>query len=132
MKRVTGIGGIFFKTTDPKALKEWYRDHLGIEASDYGATFSWRDSDDPNKSGQTIWSPFPADTKYFEPSTAPFMINYRVDNLDALVDALREEGVEVKRAENDDYGKFAWVSDPDGNRIELWEEAEEKSDEASS
>jgi len=130
MTHVTGIGGIFFKAEDPKSLKEWYREHLGIDAGDYGATFNWRDNNDPTKQGQTIWTPFPKDTKYFDPGTAPFMINYRVADLDGLVKALREEGVEVK-SESSEYGHFAWISDPEGNRIELWEPADESPDASS-
>jgi len=127
MTHVTGIGGIFFKAEDPKSLKEWYREHLGIDAGDYGATFNWRDDNDPTKQGQTIWTPFPKDTKYFDPGTAPFMINYRVADLDGLVKALRDGGVEVK-SESSEYGSFAWISDPEGNRIELWEPADESPD----
>ena len=128
MKRVTGIGGIFFKAQDPKSLKEWYKAHLGVDAGDYGATFDWRDKDDPTKSGQTVWSLFPHDTKYFDPSSAPFMINYRVEDLVGLQAVLRSEGVEVSDVQDDGYGRFAWASDPEGNRIELWEPAEEQSD----
>ena len=127
MNHVTGIGGIFFKAEDPKSLKEWYREHLGIDAGDYGATFNWRDDNDPTKQGQTLWTPFPKDTKYFDPGTAPFMINYRVADLDGLVKALRDGGVEVK-SESSEYGSFAWISDPEGNRIELWEPADESPD----
>jgi len=121
MKRVTGIGGIFFKAQDPNAMKDWYRKHLGIDAGDYGATFDWREADDPEKQGQTVWTLFPHDTKYFNPSTSPFMINYRVADLEALVGVLREEGVTVEKIDDSDYGRFAWISDPEGNRIELWE-----------
>jgi predicted enzyme related to lactoylglutathione lyase len=122
MKRVTGIGGIFFKAQDPKSLKQWYREHLGIDAGEYGATFNWRADENPDDTGQTLWSPFPHDTKYFDPSEVPFMINYRVADLDGLLVALRAEGVTVEdRVENYDYGRFAWISDPEGNRIELWE-----------
>lgn len=128
MKRVTGIGGVFFKAQDPKSLKQWYREHLGIDAGDYGATFSWRDNDDPSKEGQTAWSLFPQNTKYFNPSSAPFMINYRVADLPGLSAALRSEGVEVSDIQDEGYGRFAWISDPEGNRIELWEPAEESSD----
>jgi lactoylglutathione lyase len=127
MNHVTGIGGIFFKAEDPKSLKEWYREHLGIDAGDYGATFNWREDNDPTKQGQTVWTLFPKDTKYFDPGTAPFMINYRVADLEGLVKALREEGVEVK-SESSEYGSFAWISDPEGNRIELWEPAAESPD----
>lgn len=122
MKKVTGIGGVFFKSQDPASLKEWYRTHLGIDAGEYGATFSWRETDDSSKEGQTVWSPFPKDTKYFDPSSAPFMINYRVADLDSLLKELRAAGVTVDdRVETYDYGRFGWVMDPEGNRIELWE-----------
>lgn len=123
MKRVTGIGGIFFKSEDPTRLREWYREHLGIESEgDSGASFHWREADDPEQKGFTVWSAFPANTRYFDPSKAPFMINYRVANLDWLLQQLRAEGVEADpRVEEYDYGRFAWIMDPDGNRIELWE-----------
>jgi catechol 2,3-dioxygenase-like lactoylglutathione lyase family enzyme len=121
MKRVTGIGGIFFKAQDPKAMKDWYRTHLGVDAGDYGASFHWREADDPEKRGETVWTVFPHDTKYFDPGTSPFMINYRVEDLHALVAVLREEGVTVEKVDDSDYGRFAWISDPEGNRIELWE-----------
>jgi len=122
MKRVTGIGGIFFKAKDPDKLREWYRQHLGIESESYGGfAFQW--SDDPKKDGgQTIWSVFPDSSKYFDPSTQPFMINFRVANLEELVNALQTEGVDVKaNTEDSEFGKFGWVMDPEGNRVELWE-----------
>jgi catechol 2,3-dioxygenase-like lactoylglutathione lyase family enzyme len=122
MKRVTGIGGIFFKAKDPEKLRAWYRTHLGVESESWGAVFHWRD--DPRYAdAATAWNVFPAETKYFEPSTQSFMINYRVDNLQELLNALRAEGVEVdpKSGEDSDYGKFGWVMDPEGNRVELWE-----------
>lgn len=123
MKRVTGIGGIFFKSQDPENLQAWYRDHLGIVPKDDGyVAFEWRETDEPDRKGYTIWSPFKKDTKYFEPSQASFMINYRVADLDALVAALRAEGVEVDgEIEESEFGRFAWVMDPEGNRVELWE-----------
>lgn len=124
MKRVTGIGGIFFKSSDPKASYAWYQKHLGIEPSPdgSGAIFQWRDNDDPTKEGMTIWSAFPRDTKYFGPGSQTFMMNYRVENLDALLEALKAEGVEIDpKREDQDYGRFAWIIDPEGNRIELWE-----------
>ena len=121
MKRVTGIGGIFFKAQDPKAMKDWYRKHLDIDAGDYGASFHWCEADDPEKRGETVWTLFPHDPKYFAPSNSPFMVNYRVEDLHGLVALLREEGVEVEKVDDSDYGRFAWISDPEGNRIELWE-----------
>lgn len=119
MERVTGIGGVFFKAQDPHALAEWYREHLGIpldEGQTYGA-FESRGAGD-----QTVWSTFPADTGYFAPSGAPFMINYRVRDLDAMLAQLREAGVEVDhKVEEYDFGRFGWAMDPEGNRFELWE-----------
>ncbi len=121
MKRVIGLGGIFFKARDPKALYEWYRIHLGIESAADGSGAMWRDADHPEIPGCNVWAIFPQDTKYFAPSESAFMINFRVDNLDELVTALRAEGVQVDKVEEYDYGKFGWITDPEGNRIELWE-----------
>jgi predicted enzyme related to lactoylglutathione lyase len=121
-KHITGIGGIFFKAADPTSLKKWYQDHLGIDAGEYGATFTWRDADDVNRECRTVWSPFPHDTTYFEPSTASFMINYIVEDLDALLADLQAKGFPMEnRIEDTDYGRFTWISDPEGNRLELWE-----------
>jgi predicted enzyme related to lactoylglutathione lyase len=118
MKRVIGLGGIFFKAKDPKALYEWYRKHLGIESAEGSGAIFHEELPTVN-----VWSIFPRDTKYFAPSQSNFMFNFRVDNLDELLKALREEGVQVddKVAAYDDYGKFGWVMDPEGNRVELWE-----------
>lgn len=127
MKRVTGIGGVFFKARDPKKLAAWYREHLGIEpdASGY-VSFRWRDVDDPQRIGSTAWNPFDRDTRYFDPSGAPFMINYRVADLDALLEALRAAGLEVdSRVEESEFGRFGWVMDPEGHRVELWEPPED-------
>ena len=124
MKRVVGIGGIFFKAQDPDALRDWYRRHLGMDIQDWGGmTFQWQTPESPNPDGSTAWSLFPASTTYFAPSTAPFMVNYRVEDLAALLAALREEGcaVDEKGMEESEFGKFGWVMDPEGNRIELWE-----------
>lgn len=122
MKRVTGIGGIFFKSGDPQKTREWYQRHLGIQTGEYGSTFEWRHAEDPDRKGYTVWSPFEESTTYFEPSRKEFMINYRVDDLESLLAALREEGVEVVgEMEVYDYGKFGWILDPDGHKIELWE-----------
>ena len=124
MKHVTGIGGIFFKSENPEKLYQWYEKHLGIKrASDgSGAVFEWRDGRDPEKSGMTVWSIFPHDTKYFGSSNSAFMINYLVDDLDGLLKTLQEEGVEIDPHREDyEYGRFAWITDPAGNRIELWE-----------
>jgi len=122
MKRVTGFGGIFFKAKDPKALYEWYRVHLGIESSPDGAGAMWRDADHPEIPGCTIWAVFPQDTKYLGSPDRNFMINFRVDNLDELLKALREEGVQVdEKGERQEYGNFGWITDPEDNRVELWE-----------
>lgn len=122
MKRVTGIGGIFFKSKDPKASMEWYHKHLGLNTNPYGATFEWYEGDDSTKKGQTQWTPFPESTKYFEPSGKDFMINYRVENLEALVEELKQEGVTIVDAiESYDYGKFVHILDGEGNKIQLWE-----------
>lgn len=121
-QRVTGLGGIFFRCDDPKAQREWYAKHLGVPATEYGATFEWREKDKPEEIGQTVWNPFKKETKYFEPSTKEFMINYRVENLEALLAELQKEGVQiVGEMQVYDYGKFAHIMDPEGNKIELWE-----------
>lgn len=121
MKRVTGIGGIFFKAKDPEKLRAWYQKHLGLElGADGSVVFDC--PEEQRKAAQTVWFLFPDDTKYFDPSSAPFMINYRVENLAGLLEQLRSEGVEVdERVEVYEYGRFGWVMDPEGNRIELWE-----------
>ena len=122
MKRVTGIGGVFFKSKDPEKTKEWYRKHLGIKSGRYGGTFEWRHSEDASKKGYTAWTPFTKDSDYFDPSDKEFMYNYRVVDLEKLLDVLRKEGVEVVgEMEEYDYGKFGWIMDPDGQKIELWE-----------
>ena len=122
--RVTGIGGIFIKARDPKVLGAWYSDNLGVPRAN-GAVpplFQWRDHDDPQRVGNTVWGLFRSDTKYFAPSTAPFMINYRVNNLDRLLARLRAAGITVEGQVVEDFnGKFGWVMDPEGNKIELWE-----------
>lgn len=121
MKRVTGIGGIFFKAKDPTALSAWYRDHLGLDVTEWnGAIFQW--GGEGSEPGMTIWSPFAADTTYMAPSTASFMINFRVADLEALLAALRAEGCDVvDRTETSEQGRFGWVIDPEGNKVELWE-----------
>lgn len=121
MKRVTGIGGIFFKSADPKRLGAWYREHLGLEVNEWGgAVFQWGGAG--SEPGVTIWSLFGNDSDKMAPSSAPFMLNFRVDNLDMLLAALRSEGCHVlDDTEASDFGKFGWVIDPDGNKVELWE-----------
>jgi predicted enzyme related to lactoylglutathione lyase len=122
MKRVTGLGGIFFKTKNPQQTKEWYQKHLGLPTDDYGATFEWRDAENPEEKGSTVWSPFKEDTEYFAPSQKDFMINYRVEDIEALVEVLKSEGVTIlNEIETYDYGKFVHILDLDGNKIELWQ-----------
>ena len=123
MKRVTGIGGIFFKVDDPEKLCEWYGKHLGVPVESWGgASFKWREKDEPQREAHTVWSPFGSDTGYFEPSKKAFMINFRVENLDAVLEQLRAEGVTVDdKREESEFGKFGWIMDPERNRIELWE-----------
>ncbi|WP_276134532.1 VOC family protein [Polluticoccus soli] len=120
MKRVTGIGGIFFKCKDPEKFREWYKTHLGFDITPYGAKFDWA-----QEGGYTLWSPFSEESKKFEPSSKEFMINYRVENLDALVAELKKEGVTVLGDVESfgEYGKFAHILDIEDNKIELWEPA---------
>jgi len=119
-KRVTGLGGFFFKTENPDKTKEWYGKHLGLPVDDYGCTFWWKDKEGNDCSTQ--WSPFKEDTKYFTPSKKEFMMNFRVENLEELLTTLKEEGVTiVGKMEEYEYGKFGWILDPEGNKIELWE-----------
>jgi predicted enzyme related to lactoylglutathione lyase len=122
MKKVTGIGGIFFKCKDPKKMTEWYKTNLGLNTNPYGATFDWYEATDSTKKAQTQWAPFAENTKYFEPSAKDFMINYRVENLVALVEELKKNGVTiVDNIETVDYGKFVHILDAEGNKVELWE-----------
>ncbi len=122
MKRVKGIGGIFFKCEDPKAMNAWYKRHLGFKVNEYGSLFQGRDHENPKEETLLQWAPFASDTEYFQPSKKAFMINYRVENLDCLVDQLKQEGIEIlKDIETFPYGKFAHIMDPEGNKIELWE-----------
>ena len=125
-KRVTGVGGVFFKSSDPSALKAWYSKHLRIHSGEHGALFKWKHAEDTDKSGFTAWSIFPDDTTYFNPAKRDFMFNYIVENLEELLKVLKEEGVQVVgEMEEYPYGKFGWIMDPDGNKIELWEPLDE-------
>ena len=118
--RVTGIGGLFFKTDNPKASKDWYKKHLGFNTDDWGCTFWWKDKNGNDCSTQ--WSPFSKDTKHFEPSKKDFMFNYRVENLTELMAELQKEGVTILgEIQEFEYGKFGWILDNEGNKIELWE-----------
>ena len=123
MKRVTGIGGIFFKAKDAPAMLAWYKRHLGMDVTQWGgATFSWSDAEGKPAAGTTVWSINPAESDAFAPGKASFMVNYRVDDVYGLVKALKEEGCEVlDRIDDSEYGKFAWVIDPEGNKVELWQ-----------
>lgn len=123
MKRVTGIGGIFFNAKDPEALRAWYKKHLDIDVQDWGgAAFRWVDEAGNPAGCTTIWSIGSASGDYFAPSKAPFMINYRVADLAALLGLLRAEGCHVlEKTDESEYGKFGWVIDPEGNKVELWQ-----------
>lgn len=123
MKRVTGIGGIFIQSPDPAALRAWYRDHLGIDIQEWGgAVFPWTDAEGNPAAGMTVWNIADAGSAYFAPSATPFMVNYRVADLHALIEVLKAEGCDVlDKIEESEFGKFAWVMDPDGNKVELWE-----------
>ncbi len=124
MKRVTGVGGLFFKSARPEEMRTWYQTHLGIQDA-----FTWRDEKKPDKKCHTAWGIFPQTTEYFDPSGASFMFNFRVDNLDQLLAALKEEGVTIAGdVESLPYGRFAWILDPEGNKIELWEPVDESLD----
>ena len=119
MARVIGVGGIFFKARDPQTLSAWYARHLGLKLEEFGGALFFEDTARP---GYTLWAPFKDDTKYFDPSTKPFMVNFRVDDLDALLAALRGAGVQVDaRVDESEYGRFGWIMDPEGNRVELWQ-----------
>ncbi len=121
-KRVNGIGAIMFKSGDPEKLRQWYARHLGIESEAWGAVFPWRRADDPQRLSYTVWSPAREDSDYFQPSSHAYMINYQVDDLEGLLEQLRKEGVEVVGGvEESEFGKFAWVLDPEGRKVELWQ-----------
>lgn len=126
MKRVTGIGGVFFKGKNPELLREWYRTHLGVPIEEWGgAAFRWKSEENPSGTGTTVWNIFDPDTRYFGEGPSPFMINFRVDDLHALIAALRAEGCQVDdKTEDSEYGKFGWVTDPEGTRVELWQPPE--------
>ncbi len=122
IKKVTSIGGIFFKCKDPEKMREWYQVNLGLNTNDYGAVFEWRQGTDSTKKGFTQWSPFSEKTKYFEPSSKDFMINFRVENLEILIEELKRKGVIIiDTIEIVEYGKFVHIMDIEGNKIELWE-----------
>ncbi|MES2393762.1 MAG: VOC family protein [Acidobacteriota bacterium] len=125
MARVTGVGGVFLRSTDPKALAKWYSEHLHVTLSDFnGVTFMWTD-EVPAGTGMTVWSTFPTGTEYFGEGQQAAMINYRVDDLDALLTELAAAGVWIDPKRSDEsYGKFAWIKDCDGNRLELWQPLE--------
>ncbi len=128
MAKVTGIGGVFFKSANPKNLTDWYKTHLGMPVDEYGfISFPNPDMTEVDKDSYTVLSPFKEDTQYFKPSDLPYMINFRVDDLDALLKQLREAGVVVDdRTTDDEYGKFGWCMDPEGRRIELWQTPDKK------
>ncbi len=128
-KRVTGIGGVFLKAEDPKATTSWYEKHLGIKSGQWGGSFIWRHAENKDKKGYTAWSIFKNDTTYTDPSQKDAMINYRVEDLEELLKVLKAEGVEiVGEMESHEYGKFGWIMDPNGYKIELWEPVDEAYD----
>jgi catechol 2,3-dioxygenase-like lactoylglutathione lyase family enzyme len=120
-EHVTGIGGVFFKVKDPKGMAAWYRKNLGIQSRNGYTDFTWRDKDHPAEVGHTVWAIFPTNTTHFGQSSSALMINYRVSNLDRMLEELRSSGVKIEKVEDSDYGRFAWIMDPEGNRVELWE-----------
>jgi predicted enzyme related to lactoylglutathione lyase len=127
MKKVTGIGGIFFKCQDKNQMNDWYAKNLGIETTSWGTMFNWREMENPEKTGYTVWSTFPKDAQSFNPSTKDFMVNYRVENLEELLEQLKADGVTiVDELATYEYGKFVHILDPEGNIIELFEPAEEE------
>ncbi|HTQ55804.1 MAG TPA: VOC family protein [Bryobacteraceae bacterium] len=120
--RILGIGGIFFKSANRDQMREWYAKHLGLADKGQGVMLPWREHNDPQKEHVTVWTIFPASTNYLDPSHSPFMVNYIVDDMDALLDRLKQEGVKIDPKRMDEsYGRFAWIYDPDGNKIELWQ-----------
>jgi predicted enzyme related to lactoylglutathione lyase len=121
MERVNGIGGVFLKARDPKKMAAWYHEHLGIQSRGGYADFVWREKDNPERIGHTTWALFPTNTSYLGSSGAAMMINYRVTNLERMLAQLRSAGVAVEKVQDESYGRFAWITDPEGNRIELWE-----------
>lgn len=129
MAKVTGLGGVFFRSDDPAAMRQWYREHLGIESEEYGFPFLWRELERPDKRGYTVWSPFSTASTYFEPSSKQFMVNYRVDDLAELMRRFEEAGVDIAgEMVEEENGKFAWILDPEGNKIELWEPVDSDQD----
>jgi hypothetical protein len=120
--RILGIGGVFFKSANRDQMREWYARHLGLADKGEGVMLPWREHDDPQKEHMTVWTVFPSSSHYFDPSPAPFMINYIVDDMDALLDRLKQESVKIDAKRMDEsYGRFAWIYDSDGNKIELWQ-----------
>jgi len=129
MAKVTGIGGIFFKTKDVQKTKEWYQKNLGLETDQWGTNFEWRTARDPNQKGFTQWSPSPPTSQFFGDSGQQFMINYRVDNLEKLLKELSQAGVTIlDEVESVEYGKFVHILDPDGHKVQLWEPIDEEYD----
>lgn len=130
MQKVTGLGGVFFKSKDPKMMNTWYREHLGLNTTEYGTVFEWRHAEDPKKTGSTVWNAFKDTTSYFAPSGKDFMFNFRVADLEGLLKDLQAAGIQqVGELQVFDYGKFAHIMDPEGNKIELWEPVDEVFDE---
>ena len=124
--RILGIGGVFFKSANRDQMREWYSKHLGLGGKGQDVALPWREHDDPQKEHVTVWTVFSNSTDYI-PATQPFMVNYIVDDLDALLGRLKQEGVKIDAKQmNESYGRFAWIYDSDGNKIELWQPASAK------
>ncbi|ANM30100.1 hypothetical protein ABI59_11730 [Acidobacteria bacterium Mor1] len=129
MARVTGIGGVFFISPDRKKSMQWYRERMGIDSESWGKVYLWREHERPEKTGYTVWSVFPHGADKFEPGGKSFMVNYRVDDIDGMIADMKANGVEVVgETEQHENGKFAWVLDPDGNKIELWQPVDSDED----
>ena len=128
--KITGIGGVFFKSANADKMRRWYAENFDLQSDEHGHAFIWKKKDNPQKNGYTAWNAFDDKSDYFAPSDQKYMINYRVENLDELIKELRQNGVKIiGKTEIYDYGKFAWVLDPEGNKIELWEPVDEVFDE---
>lgn len=128
--KITGIGGVFFKCKDPQAMRKWFHEKFGLSDDKYGHPFLWKKHDSANKNGYTVWNPFDDNSDYFKPSKQKYMINYRVENLQELIEELRESGVTiVGDIQSFEYGKFGWILDPEGNKMELWEPIDSSFDE---
>ena len=128
--KITGLGGVFFKCKDPQAMRDWYNKNFGLSNDKYGHPFVWKKHEAPEQNGYTVWNPFDDNSDYFKPSKQKYMINYRVENIEELMKNLKKADITiVGEIESFDYGKFGWILDPEGNKIELWEPIDSSFDE---